>query len=208
MRPLAVTVLMLLSMPLLAQEGPALEIELRGKVTLVHQLVKAKGQTIDLGLALEGKLLAIVRNTGEVPVTIEDLEAANFAFLDAASGKPWPLVHPCAVVGACNPEGHIGRTFVTLQPGQEHEVHIDEFGCSGSNWKAPPPGEYDLVYRVKIVAEGEPLPPWCAKQGTDSNPSDVAGKARDVLGGKEFWQGALSSKPLRFHFKRPHKRFL
>ena len=202
MRNLWLLALLLVVKPTLGQESAPLDIDVRAKVKLVRYQLKDAGKTIDLGLAVVGEAEIALRNISEEVLRIEDLEVGNLAFVDPTSGAAWPMVHPCAVVGACKPGAGIGRRVVALKPGEEHRVTIDEFGCAGSFWKTPPPGEYDLIYRVRLVSEAAPLPPWCEAGDWGAGPNKMTKRARDLLGGEAFWKGAVSSRPQRVHFQK------
>ncbi|MFH1530262.1 MAG: hypothetical protein ABIK09_05935 [Pseudomonadota bacterium] len=181
-------------------DTPALRVELVAKVHLANFMMKEGRRSIPLGSGLSGRVQATVTNTSPDPVVIEDLEVSNLVFIDVETGTEHVMVHPCAVMAACGPDQNQGRHLVTLAPGQSHVATVDEFGCSGSMWKAPPPGQYHLRYRFR-VSPLETIPEWCGPEGDAPAPESIAA-ARRALATGEFWRGSAVSAPFEIDLRK------
>lgn len=181
-------------------DAALLRIEFKAKVHLADFKLKKGKKSITVASGLSGEVRAIITNTSKGPVVIEDLEVANLVFVDPKKGTEYVMVHPCAVMSTCGPDQNQGRRLVTLAPGQAHEATVDEFGCAGSMWKAPPPGLYQLRYRLRISPpDGAPV--WCGPDGNRPAHESVAA-ARKALVSEKFWQGSVFSDPIEVDLRK------
>lgn len=142
---------------------------------------------------LVGKVAVTLRNEGPTPVVLRDLEQHGLVFRSVKDGRLHVLVHSCACVKEA---GDPGGSLLSLAPGEVHRVVLEDFGCGGGMWDPPPPGSYDVDYRV--------LPgPTPAAQGT---PGDLTAACRAAFTAEDTWEGAPHSPPIRVTLRAPRRK--
>jgi len=141
---------------------------------------------------LAGTVVATVRNKSEKPIRLRDLAEHGVVFV-AETGAPHVVVHSCKCVKDL---AEPAAAVYELAPGQARKVTIDDWGCGGGSWPAPPPGRYRLEYRVLLAPAVMPEP---AKE----SPRDQVPKCRKELASEEFWAGAARSVPAAVELKWP-----
>ncbi|MBP7864386.1 MAG: hypothetical protein KA419_00440 [Acidobacteria bacterium] len=163
-----------------------------------------------VGSGLEGSVTVTVTNRGPGPVTVYDLDVHGLCFRDVRTGEERVVVHPCDTAfyaGLESPPPGWARTRThILGPGESCRVLLDDFGCSGGYWAAPPPGEYEVFYRLRTA------PPWASppSSGTGGqvrfNPSRDVSAFRARLLDAGFWKDGPGSPTLRLQLKKPRAR--
>jgi hypothetical protein len=162
--------------------GPPLDVQ----VTLLKPLRIGK-------LGLEGgvKVEIVNRSGKEQRVFHED---SNSLVFESVKDRSLHVVfHPCACMGNTRPSGQFSAT---LQPGGKKGMAFADWGCSGSMWRPPPPGTYDVTYRVFTQFKGH-------KVARHENPIP---RCRADLQSPEYWKGAIVSTPIQVVIGRPKKR--
>lgn len=144
--------------------------------------------------ALDGVLEATVTNTGAAPVRLRDLEVHGVLFENRKGGQAHVVVHSCKCMkDVAEPD----KAVATLAPGAQTRVLVDEWGCGGGAWEAPPPGSFEVTYRV--VAAPAALPP----PDPNASPMTVTRQCRESFVSPSYWSGAVSSPPLAVTLKAP-----
>lgn len=144
-------------------------------------------------VGLTGAVAVVLRNDGPAPVVLRDLEAHGLLFRAVADGRLHVLVHSCACVREATEPGAV---ILRLAPGESRRVVLSDFGCSGGMWAPPPPGLYDLEYRV--------LPgPAPAASG---DPRTLTNACRAAFTAEATWEGAPRSASLRIELKPPRRQ--
>jgi len=142
---------------------------------------------------LDGVYEITVTNTSDTERSFRDLEVHGLRFQDVKTGARHVMVHPCQC--ARDAKGKRPKA-VTLAPGAKHTILLDQFGCK-SSWNPPPPGRYDVTYRVA---------PPAARRGPPPTIPEAMKACREHLPTDEFWKGATSSNSLKLRLKRPVRR--
>ncbi|HEY3448228.1 MAG TPA: hypothetical protein VGK67_17865 [Myxococcales bacterium] len=147
---------------------------------------------------LAGKVVATIKNASDQPVKLRDLQEHGFVFVAQKGGELSVLVHSCKCVkDVAEPAG----AAFELAPGKEKKVAVDDWGCGGGSWPAPPPGRYRLEYRVLAAPAPEGGPPAPG----DADPKTVVPACRKDLTSNWFWEGAARSKAIEVELKAPPK---
>jgi len=151
-------------------------------------------QTRRLRITRKGLLGAVnvtVSNVGDAAVEAEIPEVHGLVFEAVDTGELHVLVHPCQCVMNVKKPESLER--VTLQPGESHEIALDEFGCGGSSWRPPPAGEYRVTYRVHTASTATDL---AALAPADGDVHDITDGCRTLYASEAFWEGAVVSDPI------------
>lgn len=169
------------------------ELEQARKLRLVEWFWNRK----PVGVGLEGTLVARVTNTASVPVAIKGLEVHGLLFSDITQGTPYVIINP----SQCMRDFALpSEPTIQLAPGQSHEYVFDSWGSAGSMWRAPPPGNYRVVYRV-LLDDG-------ASREVPEDPGSiqVLENGERMLQSREYWRDAAVSKPLEISLEAPVKQ--
>jgi hypothetical protein len=143
-----------------------------------------------------GKAAVLIHNGTEQPVALEDPEVHGLVFENIETGELHVLLHPCQCVrDVRNPE-EVAR--IGLEPGQRHEIVLEEFGCAGSMWKAPPRGRYWVTYRLHTADAAHS---FAQLQAPDGSPNEQSDWCRMVLQDPMHWEGALISDPVEIRLR-------
>jgi hypothetical protein len=191
----------------------SVELRQRKPLRLVEHVVGRQR----LGVGLDGVLEVAVRNRGPRPVTVTDLHVLGLLFVEAKSRASFLVMHPCDAIFACGYEqphpGWVRTHGHPIAPDSSVVFTVEEFGCGGGSWKPPPPGEYDVVYRVKPEwkqAEWKQAPARSAAAdgGARSGPPPPydlpACRAR--LESSGYWTDGASSEPIRVRLRKPVRK--
>lgn len=144
---------------------------------------------------LRGAVKVTFRNAGESAVEMLDPEVHGLVFREAESGDLFVLVHPCQCVrDSRHPEA---ASRIALEPGQDAERDIEEFGCGGSSWRPPPRGTYDLTYRIHRASG---TPPGTPEVG-EGSPQDLTEECRQRFSDEAYWADAFRSAPLSIRLR-------
>lgn len=141
---------------------------------------------------LDGVLVATVTNRSQAPVRLRDLGEHGVVFVEP-SGALRVLVHSCKCVkDAVEP----AEASFELAPGASRTVTVDDWGCGGGMWAAPPPGRYQVEYRV--------LPaPAVQAPAEEEQPQVQVERCRQEFSSPRYWEGATGSKPLALELRAP-----
>ncbi|MSP59197.1 MAG: hypothetical protein EXR72_02460 [Myxococcales bacterium] len=143
-------------------------------------------------VALDGILEATIANPSAQPVRVRDLEVHGVLFSNRKGGATRVITHSCKCVkDAAEP----AKASVEIEAGASRKVLIDEWGCGGGMWPAPPPGSWSVVYRVLAA------PAAVAAPNHDS-PSKITDACRRDFDSPAFWEDAVSSAPLEITLKK------
>ena len=143
---------------------------------------------------LQGSVKVTMINRGESGVEIALPEVHGLVFEAIDTGALHVMIHPCQCVMNVKQPESVERTV--LQPGQSHELVLDDFGCSGGGWHTPPPGEYRLTYRVHAGPRGSDL-----QTPTDRGAHDITDWCRAQYTSPGFWDGAFVSDPVAIRLR-------
>ena len=192
----------------LVSSGPALEVELVEAKRL--RLIKWVYGRSASEVGLDGKLVIKLHNRGEDTVHVRRFEHHGLVFRDLKTKEEHLIVHSCACMrDSSDPPPPLRVTR------EGREFSLDDFGCGGGMWKAPPPGRYALSYRALIVPEPTrpsvevAQPTESAEPGEDAkrpSPHEVIEACRQELGSEAFWQGAVESKPVEIRLRKPRRK--
>lgn len=178
----------LLSSVLAAEPAPpALEVELQ----IPKKLALAYGPG-EKAPHLAGTVVATLRNRTDKPVRLRDLAEHGMVFV-SEKGALHVLVHSCKCVkDAAEPAGSVFE----LAPGQERKVTVDDWGCGGGSWAAPPAGKYTLEYRVLPAPEKLPEP-------STEGPGALVPRCRADFASEKFWEGSTRSAGVKVELRNP-----
>jgi hypothetical protein len=184
--------------PASAPAAAALKVTLTVKTKLrLVRWVAGKGDPGIVGL--DGKLVAVIENPGAAPVRIRDLQEHGVVFTDKTGALHIPF-HTCKCArDALEPE----TAVATVPAGGKLEVVVEEWGCSGSMFTSPPPGLYDLEYRVLLAPD--PLPAAAPKE---SSPVELGRACKAELAADQTWAGAFRSTPVKVRLAQPLRKRL
>ncbi len=135
---------------------------------------------------LKGAVEVDIENRGQAPIELQHLDVHGLAFRDA-KGTDHFVVHPCDcafLFGKDRPPPD--RTF-TLRPGEKRTLTFDDWSCQ-SVWTPPPPGRYELRYRV--------LPAGRRPAADRAEVAAMMAQCPSVLASDELWAGAFESAPV------------
>ncbi len=161
-------------------------------------LVTEEGRVLDQGL--DGALEVRVENTAGHTVVVAALEVHGLVFTDRKTGRVHVVVHPCKCArDGVEPES----SRLPLPAGARHSFVIDDWGCGGGMWRAPPPGDYEVRYRL----QGHPVPPYAPGKAFDPKSAPKMARAcRQALNRAAWWAGAAVSAPIRVRLGEPVRR--
>ena len=165
----------------------------------LHQARKLRLVKIPGGkVALDGVLEATIENTGASAIKLRDLELHGLRF-SGKGGVSHVIVHSCKCVqDVAEPQ----KGVYELRPGASRKVVVDDWGCGGGMFEAPPVGSYEVVYRVLAAPEKSPAP------RPEASPLTVTRECKQELAGEAMWVGAAVSPPIVVTLKKavPLKR--
>jgi hypothetical protein len=138
---------------------------------------------------LKGQLRIRLTNGGTVPVELIDPEVHGLVFAGEDGGELAVVLHPCQCVRDARHPDQARR--IALAPGEFHEGTLEEFGCSGSAWKAPPPGRYSLTYRIHDEASA--LAATARDDDEDATIKEALDRCKARLESPDFWLSAYTS---------------
>jgi hypothetical protein len=170
----------------------ALEVGLRAArpLSLVRWQAGGKG-------GLDGALIVTLANRGREPLRLRRLEVHGLLFRERSGQRSHVIVHSCL----CGLEpGSPEAAPVELGPGQSRTIQLDEFGCGGGMWPAPPPGAWFVSYRALAapLPPGSTLPPVALPERLR--------RCREDLASPAFWGGAAASGEIPVTLGQPKRR--
>lgn len=157
--------------------GPPLDVQ----VTLLKPLRIGK-------LGLEGSVQVEVVNRSSKEQRFFHEDSNNLVFESVKDKSLHVVFHTCACMANTRPSGQFAAT---LQPGGKKGMAFDDWGCSGSMWRPPPPGTYNVTYRVFTELKLHKVP-------EGENPNQ---RCRADLQSPEYWKGAITSPPIQVVIK-------
>ncbi|GEM_PF-2604120 len=163
-------------------------------------LVKDKYSEKKDAYFLKGKIYVEVINTTDKDVVFEIFDVHNIAFVDIKTGQTHVLLHSCSCVSQCDKGSEAAdwsRKRVGLSPGRKHNLAFDDFGCAGSMFVPPPPGQYDLYFRIRPHADTMPG----LTCGEKVDVKETIESCRTLLLSDEFWKGSWVGAPVRVNLK-------
>ena len=184
-----------LALPLVARaqesvDAPALSQEDDGderRVLFVELEVVKRLRRTPRGL--RGQLRIRLTNAGTVDMELIDPEVHGLIFADEEDGQLAVVIHPCQCVRDTREPEQAKR--IALAPGASHESTLEDFGCGGSWWRAPPPGRYSLTYRIFDSASALADVPGGGEE--DAPIRDTLDQCRARLESPEYWAAAYTS---------------
>ena len=147
---------------------------------------------------LKGQLRIRLTNAGTGDVELIDPEVHGLVFANEDGGELEVVIHPCQCVRDTRNPGHADR--IALAPGASHETTLEDFGCSGSWWKAPPPGRYALTYRIHEAATVLANALTTA-DGDDTSIKETLDQCRARLESLDFWGSAHTSAAVQVRLR-------
>lgn len=175
----------------------------------LHRVELRQGRQV-IGRGLEGSVEVTVSNRGPGPVTLYDLDVHGLCFRNVRTGEAIVVVHPCDTAFYAGleppPAGWVETRTHLLGPGESCKIRIDDFGCSGGYWAAPPPGEYEVFYRLRTT------PPWGVSPAVSNGVKARFDPSRDVpafrarLLDAGFWADGRCSQGVGLLLKKPRVR--
>jgi hypothetical protein len=179
--------------------SPAIEVELK-----VNQPVKLVeyiyGKSNNGPVGLDGSFTVIIKNLSNAPAHLQQWHVHSLLFEEVKSKKYHIIKHPCDCIFVARGFSDLPSHSIRLGPGKSKNLTIEEFGCN-SIWHPPPPGEYNVYFRVR------PFP--------NQLPPDDHGSIRDKLNkcvktllSDEFWKGGFISRPIRIRLIKPVKKHI
>ena len=137
-----------------------------------------------------GRIKVTITNRSSRAITAHHGEE-NYLVFEGDDGKLDVICHSCACLQN-SPESRApaGPFAVTLPPGGKKELAFEDWGCSGSAWRGPPAGTYQVTYRVFLDRQRHPSEPRACCE---------------ALRRAAFWTTAISSPPVKLSIvgKRP-----
>lgn len=160
-------------------------------------------------VGLEGVLVIELFNPGTEPSPLTPLDVQGLVFKDRKTGAEHRILHPCDCAlltgfgGDADDSVPTPARFEALAPGEHFVVGIDAFDCAGGLFRAPPPGDYDVTYRV---ARGKPGQLPAGSRPAD--PTAMMEACRTLLSSPAFWNDGPVSRPVRVKLGRPVRKRL
>lgn len=169
---------------------PPVSVSLVQKTKL--RLVRFPGGERDPGpVGLTGVLEATLRNTTADSIKLLDLREHGVVFTSCEDGKLHVVVHSCKCVkDMTDPE----PATLLLPAGETRSVVVEDWGCGGGMWPAPPPGCYRIEYRV-ILAANAPRPP------SHTSPVEMIRWCKGNFTSAAWWEGSIRSKPIEIRLE-------
>lgn len=175
----------------------------------LHRVELRQGREV-IGSGLEGCVEVTVTNRGPGSATVYDLDVHGLCFRNVVTGEEIVVIHPCDTAfyaGLESPPPGWARTRThVLGPGESCRIRLDDFGCSGGYWAAPPPGEYEVSYRLRAT------PPWGAPPASGNGEKTRFNPSRDVpafrarLLDAGYWADGWRSPAVHLLLKKPRVR--
>ncbi len=141
---------------------------------------------------LKGRVRIQLTNDGPAAVQLVDPEIHGLIFQDPDGGELRVVPHPCQCVRDARQPDQARR--IELAPGESTDSTLEEFGCGGSSWKAPPRGRYLLSYRIHGSAT---LP----AEDADGSVKETLDRCVTRLQSETYWEGAFASEPVEIKLR-------
>lgn len=172
--------------------APSVEVTLHQKKPLrLVRWIAGKGDPGMVGL--EGFLVVTLKNTGASPVRLRNQENHGLVFTSQKDGALRLVMHSCKCVADAKAPH---KDVVLLRPGQVRSFMLGEWGCGGGEWPPPPPGSYEVTYRVLAAPDPAPAP-------AEGSVQDLIARCEAGLVAPATWASAASSAPLKVTLKKP-----
>jgi hypothetical protein len=146
---------------------------------------------------LQGVLVITVTNRGQSPVEAKHAEVHGLRFIDTKTGTVHLVEHACDCGFVLGHASYPRSRRLRLEPGASEELLLEEWGCGGGPFIAPPPGRYRVSWRLAA--------PAVPKQPFDKRMRE---QCRAVLLDEAQWQGAPVSNELELELssQKPRSR--
>ncbi len=177
--------------------GVRVELRERKKLRVVNWVYKKK---FSAGVGLDGTLEVQIVNTTKADVAVQNLENHGLVFVDTKSKVEHLVVHACK---CAEPADAPSAKPLTIAAGKTRKIELDDWGCGGGMWKAPPAGQYLLSYRLLgALRVWPPARNKDPKEGFIERREACEKRLRDA----KHWRTAAVSNGLQIELRKPVRK--